>query len=94
MKNAKKIVMAYITTTFELDNPEFNDDNEEWGFRLEDFPLMPGGTKVIDSDGEILYYYDFVKDEIVEVQDGEETRYPCWTMDKDKMEKYYPGSKE
>lgn len=82
---AKEKVMAYVNSVFELDK-DYGD-----GLRVEDFPMLPGGTKVLDNEGEILYFYDVLKDEIVEQQNGEETRIPLFTITKNDPKGYYPG---
>lgn len=82
----KEKVMQYITPIWGL-NESFDD-----GLRLEDFPLLPGGTKVIDMDGEVLYYFDLIKNEIVERgEDGFEMRVPWFVVSGDDPKGYYPG---
>lgn len=82
---AKEKVMLYVNSIFELDK-DYGD-----GLRVEDFPLLPGGTKVIDDETEILFFYDVLADQIIERQEGEERRIPLFTVTNNDPKGYYPG---
>lgn len=83
---AKEKVMKYITPLWDLEG-DFED-----GLQVEDFPLLPGGTKIIDSTGEVLYWYDLSKNEIVERGvNGLEIRIPWFVVSGTDPDNYYPG---
>lgn len=74
--DAKSKVMLYVNQEWEL-NGDYAD-----GLTIEDVPLFPGGIRVIDEDGWVLYYYDFMKNEIVEESSvGFKNRIPFYMVE-------------
>lgn len=88
MSNAKQIVTDYIKNLFA-------DEVEGQHYRLEDMPLLPGGTTVVGIDDNslpVLYYYDFLRNEIVErIDGGHEVRISLFAATGNDPMGYYPG---
>lgn len=81
----KEIVMKHVNEIWELDK-QYDD-----GLKVEDFPMLPGGTRIMDKDGEVLYFYDLLKQEIVERSAAGEVRTPLYLVTKSDPMGYYPG---
>jgi phage-related protein len=55
MDSNKKKVIEYIENNFDIEL-----------VKIKDFPVLPGGTIVIDSNGdEILFYWDILRQKVV-----------------------------
>lgn len=85
--SARDKVKFFLDKLFEI------EENVDSILRVEEYPLYPGGIRVFDRNGEFVYWYDFLKNEIVEIDHlgTERQRIPWFVIAEEDPNNYYPG---
>ncbi|GIP38583.1 hypothetical protein J31TS4_18630 [Paenibacillus sp. J31TS4] len=80
---AKEKVFRFLEERFDLTSTKF---------AVTDCPAFPGGTRIESNKITLIFYYDFIRNEIVEVVNGvESARTPYFVIERSDPMGYYPA---